>query len=329
MAATTLATRPLSARCGIDVSEIGIGLWAIGGGDWGGTDDTGAREAVEEALDQGVTFFDTADVYGGGHSEKLLGELMKGRREKFIVGSKIGWMGFDGERGRSRYDTVDTLITGVEENLRRLGTDHLDLIQCHIWFEEPNTPVFIEGFRKLKEQGKVRAWGLSTSGIDLIKTFNAEGDCDTLQIDYSILNRQPENEILPYCKEHGIGVIVRGPLAMGILAGKFSPDSRFTGDDFRRNWIEDPEQHRQFLKDLATVEDLRGAAGDMGLAEQALRFTISDDAVATVIPGARNRDQARRNCVAGARGRLSREQLERIGSIVPRGGGRMIWPAEG
>ena len=127
---------------------------------------------------------------------------------------------------------------------------------------EPNTDVFIEGFRHLRESGKVRAWGVSTSDIDLLRRFNADGDCDVIQVDYSILNRTPEAEILPYCLENGIGVIVRGPLAMGLLAGKFTATDTFPDHDFRHAWIDDPEQNAQFLQDLDAVEQLRAVVPD-------------------------------------------------------------------
>ncbi len=321
-----LETRPLSARSGIEITAAGIGLWAQGG-HWGPVDDENSLKAIETALELGVTFYDTADVYGAGHSEELLGEAMKGRREKFIVGSKIGWQEYDGEKNRSQYDTVEKLIAGVDTNLKRLQTDYLDLIQCHIGYEEANTKVFIDGFRKLKEQGKVKAWGVSTGDFSHVKRFNEGGDCDTLQIDYSILNRDPENEILPYCKEHGIGVIVRGPIAMGILAAKFEGNETFADDDFRKAWIDDPAQNAQFKKDLETVKALRPIAGEHSVADLALRFALTHEAIATVIPGARNPRQADRNTRSMSKGRLSAETMRNIDAIVPPGGGRKIWPA--
>lgn len=321
-----LETRPLGSRSGIDVTAAGIGLWAMGG-HWGPIDDEHSLAAIESALDLGVTFYDTADVYGAGHSEELLGRAMKGRREKFVAASKIGWQQYDGQKNRSQYDTIEKLIAGVETNLKRLGTDHLDLIQCHIGYEEANTQVFIDGFRKMKQQGKVRAWGVSTGDLKHVKRFNEGGDCDALQIDYSILNRDPENEILPYCKSHGIGVIVRGPIAMGILADKFSGNEIFAGDDFRKAWIEDPAQNAQFKADLATVARLRSIAGETGVAELALRFALTHEAITTVIPGARNAKQADRNTRSMAKGLLSAETMRAIDTLVPRGGGRKIWPA--
>jgi aryl-alcohol dehydrogenase-like predicted oxidoreductase len=327
-AQTGLRRRTLGTRSGIEVTEVGIGLWPVPNGDWGPGNDQDILDAIEAALEGGVDFFDTADVYGSGHSEKLLGRAMKGRRSDFVVATKIGWTGFDHEAFRSQYDTVEKLIAGVEGSLRRLDTDHVDLIQCHIHDEEPNTDVFLEGFRRLKEDGKVTAWGVSTGELSHLERFNAEGDCDALQIDYSILNRIPESEILPYCQEHGIGVIVRGPLAMGLLTDKFSTSDTFPEGDFRKAWVDDPEENQQFLVDLDTVARLRGAvpAGDT-MAQFSLRFVTTHPAVTTVIPGARNRRQAESNTAAGLRPPLSPEEMAAVSSVIAPGGGRRIWPA--
>lgn len=303
-------------------------MWSVAGSEWGPADDRDTLDAIEASLDSGVDFFDTADVYGGGHSEELLGRAMKGRRERFVVATKIGWVDFDGDAGKSQYDTVDKLIAGVEDSMRRLGTDYIDVIQCHIFFTEPNTPVFIEGFRQLKEAGKVRAWGISTGELAPLEAFNVDGDCDVLQIDYSILNRIPEAEILPYCRQAGIGVIVRGPLAMGLLADKYDASATFPDNDFRHNWIDDPEQNQQFLRDLNTVADLRSLVPEgQTMAQLALRFVASHPAVSTAIPGARNERQARSNAAAGLLPRLTSEELSNIDQLVAPGGGRKIWPA--
>ncbi len=323
-----MSTRPLGARSGIDVTDVGLGLWAVAGSEWGPVEDQGSLDAIEVALDAGITFFDTADVYGAGHSEELLGQAMAGRRDRFIVASKIGWIDFDRDADHSQYDSVDRLVAGVEGSLRRLQTDVLDVIQCHIDYREPNTDVFIEGFRLLKQQGKVRAWGVSTSRMDLLQYFNADGDCDVLQTDYSILNRTAEAEILPYCEANGIGVIVRGPIAMGLLAGKFGPDQAFADDDFRKAWIEDPEQNTQYLADLAVVEALRAVVPEgQTMAEFALRFVRSHTAVSTVIPGARDGRQAAANAAAGRAPLLTPAESAAVDAIVAPGGGRKIWPA--
>lgn len=323
-----LRRRPLGSASGLLVTDVGLGLWAVAGGEWGPGDDADSLAAIEAAFDAGVNFFDTADVYGAGHSEELLGRSMRGRRDRFVVATKIGWTDFDRDRDRSQYDTVEKLVAGVAGSLRRLGTDYVDVIQCHVGYPEPNTGVFIEGFRHLQEAGMVLAWGVSTSDIDHLQRFNAEGDCGVLQVDYSILNRFPEREILPYCQEHGIGVIVRGPLGMGLLTGKFAADDTFPEGDFRRGWIEDASQRSQFLADLAIVEKLKAVvpAGE-SLSQFALRFVLSHPAVSTVIPGARNQKQAEANVAAGRQPLLSRSELAAIDRIVAPGGGRRVWPA--
>jgi myo-inositol catabolism protein IolS len=320
--------RPLGARSGLEVSEVGLGLWAVSGSEWGPVQDEENLEAIEAALESGVTFFDTADVYGGGHSEELLGRAMRSRRESFIVATKIGWIDFDGQENRSQYDSVDTLVAGVQGSLHRLGTDSIDVIQCHVDYPEPNTQVFIDGFRALKEAGTVRAWGVSTSDPDHLRRFNADGDCDVLQTDYSLLNRTAEEELLPYCQENGIGVIVRGPLAMGLLTGKYSAADTFPPGDFRRAWIEDPGQHEQFLRDLQTVDALREVVPDgQTMAQFALRFVRSNPAVSTVIPGAKDRRQAESNSAAGLMPLLSDQERAAVDRLVPPAGGRKIWPA--
>lgn len=314
-------------KSGLQISQIGFGLWAAGGDAWGPTDDQKILDAIEYALDHGVNFYDTADVYGGGHSEELLGRAMQGRRDQFIVATKIGWMDFDGEEGQSAYTSVDKLIAGVETNLKRLNTNTIDVIQSHIDFRDPTMEIFLEGFQQLQKTGKVRAYGVSTSNFDYLKAFNHDGNCSTLQIDYSILNRTAEEEILPYCQEHGIGVIVRGALAMGILTGKFTPETRFPEGDFRRRWHENEDEYQIFLNDLDTVEKLKPLAEERSLAQLALQFVLANPAVSTVIPGIKNVGQAESNIEAGTLPPLDESELARIDAVVPPAGGRKIWPA--
>ncbi len=314
-------------KSGIEVTKMGFGLWAAGGDVWGPTQDQEVLDAIDAALDAGINFFDTADVYGGGHSEELLGRAMKGRRDQFVVATKIGWIDFDGDAGRSAYDTVDKLVAGVESNLRRLRTDYIDVIQSHIDFRDPTMEVFVEGFQKLQQDGKVRAYGVSTSDLDYLKAFNSDGGCSTLQTDYSILNRTPEAEIFPYCMEHDIGVIVRGPLAMGILTGKFTPDWTFPEDDWRRRWQENPEEREIFLQDLEKVEKLRPLAEDRTMAQLAIQFVMAHPAVTAAIPGAKTPRQLKDNVQAALLPPLTDEEMAQIDAITPPGGGRKIWPA--
>jgi aryl-alcohol dehydrogenase-like predicted oxidoreductase len=165
---------------------------------------------------------------GAVTAKNCLGKAMQGRRDKFIVATKIGWQGFDGEKGVSAYDTVDKLIAGVETNLKRLDTDYVDVIQSHIDFREPTMEVFIEGFQKLQATGQGAGVWRQHQQFRVFAGFQrGKSGFSTLQIDYSILNRTPRSEIFPYTIENDLGVLVRGPLAMGILTGKFSPDTTF------------------------------------------------------------------------------------------------------
>lgn len=314
-------------KSGIEVTKIGLGLWAIGGDEWGEVEDSESLDMISAALDMGITFFDTADVYGSGHSEVLLGQAMKGRRDKFIVATKIGWQGFDGERVVSAYDTVEKLIAGVESNLTRLGTDYVDIIQSHIDFREPTMEVFVEGFQKLQAQGKVRAYGVSTSDFEYLQAFNADNQASTLQIDYSILNRTPEAEIFPYTMAHDLGVLVRGPLAMGILTGKFTKETEFGEGDFRQRWIENEEEYQTFLNDLDKVEKLKAMTEGRSLAQLAIRFVMAHPAVTVAIPGAKRISQLEENVKAALLPDLTPEELAVIDEITPPGGGRKIWPA--
>lgn len=321
-----LNTRRLG-KSGFQVTEIGIGLWAMGGTEWGPVEDQNSLDTIEAALQSGITFFDTADVYGMGHSEELLGEAMKGRREDFFVATKVGWIGFDRENFISAYVTPEKLVQAVENNLKRLGTDRIDLLQSHIHTPDPNIKHMIEGFQRLQLDGTIGAYGLSSSRFEFIKAFNEDGGLSALQIDYSILNRTAEKEIFPYCMENDIGVIVRGPLAMGILTGKFNKDSKFPDGDFRRNWHENPEEKSVFMDDLGKVEQLRDVVGEQSLAQLALQFVLSHPAVTTVIPGAKTVQQLEQNVAIGHMPPLSRDILDKIDAIVPPGGGRKIWPA--
>ena len=306
---------------------IGIGLWAIGGTSWGPTEDAESLSTIDRALELGIDFYDTADVYGDGHSEELLGRAMKGRRDRFVVGTKIGWVGFDGEAGHSAYTTPEKVVGAVEQNLARLQTDYIDLLQWHVNFREETMESFVEGCARLVDQGKLRAFGVSTSDFGFIQEFFSGGRATSLQIDYSILNRTAEQKALPYCRSHGIGTVIRGALAMGLLTGKFAADSDFEDGDFRKAWKTDPERNAQFLADLETVDRLKEAFPGVSLAQLALRFIVSNSDVSVVIPGAKRVSQLEANFAAAEAGVLSEREQGAIDEIVPPGGGRKIWPA--
>jgi myo-inositol catabolism protein IolS len=299
-------------KTGLRVSEISLGMWAIGGGDWGPVDDRDSLAAVQRAWDMGVNLFDTADVYGRGHSETLLAGFLKTvPRDKVIVATKVGlWRG----RQPNPYTDPTMIIEDCEASLKRLGIDYIDVYQDHVWWDE-NTEVFAEAMGKLKQQGKVRFVGLSTNEPDYIQHFDqAINGMDTLQIDYSLLNRQPEKDALLYCQEHNIGVIVKGPLAMGKLTGKFTPVTTFAEGDVRQGWLQGENRDR-FLRDLAFVDRLRSVSEERSLAQLALAYVLANPAVSTLIPGAKTPRQVEENLQASAHP-LSQETLKRIAGVA-------------
>jgi myo-inositol catabolism protein IolS len=305
-------------KTGWQVSVIGLGTWNIGG-QWGEVDDRTALATVWRAYECGVNFFDTADAYGEppGRSEELLGKALQGIRHEVFIATKVGnWARRHGHP--LPYTSPLHIVACCHASLYRLRTDYIDLYQCHIGNPtDAEIDVFLEAFERLKEQGKIRAYGISTNSIDALIRFNKQGTCATCQLDYSILNRAPERDLLPYCQEKGIGVIVRGSLAMGILSGKFTPDTVFT-DEVRRSWNEG-ERRERFLRRLEIVERLRFLERDgRTMAQAALQFVLAHPAVSCAIPGAKSPQQAEANATAGD-GALTEEELKAIDEIVQPG----------
>jgi myo-inositol catabolism protein IolS len=302
-------------RTGLRVSEIGFGAWAIGGDAWGPVEDADSLAAMERALELGINFVDTADVYGDGRSESLVAKAMKGRREEVVLSTKGGLMGHhrDPERGPV-YDRPEKVVEACEASLRRLETDHVDVYFCHIWWDTPEeTEAFIGAFDRLRREGKVRAAGVSTNDLDHIRHFDRDGGLDVVQLDYSILNREPEREVLPYLEERGIGVVVRGPLRMGILTGKFSQETTFPDGDIRKDWPREGWYEESFKK----VERLRPLEDERTLGQLALRYVLCHPAVSVAIPGAKTPEQVEANAAASARPLLSEDDVQLIDEVAP------------
>ena len=299
------------ARTGLRVATIGMGCWAIGGDAWGPVEDRDSEDAIRRAVELGVNFFDTADVYGRGHSEELVGRALKERRDDVVIATKVGLWDSHRDVVPNIYSDPQLLIERADESLRRLQTDRIDVYQCHLWWDE-NTETFLEAFEALKAQGKIRFYGVSTNDVDHLRHFNQHGTCDVVQFDYSILNRTPEEELLPYAQEENIGTIVRGPLRMGLLTGKFTPDSTFPEGDVRNAWPDEP----WWRESLEKVERLRSLANGTSLGEIALRFVLNHPAVHVAIPGAKNPAQIEANVRAGE-GRLGPEAVRLIEEIAP------------
>ena len=305
-----MRTARLGAR-GPEVSVIGFGAWAIGGMNWGKTDDDVSRRALHAALDAGVTLIDTADVYGFGHSEELIGGVLRERGPgAVVIATKAGNNFYDAtstdDQGygpiRQTY-TKEYLISAAERSLRRLGLETLDILQLHsgdsehLERDEP-----WEALETLKRQGKIRHAGWSvqsfkeTEQAPLLDAHHELLDC--IQVRYNLLEREAEEVLFPKAQQYGVGVIARIPLLFGLLTGKFSRDSRFSEDDHRRMNLS-PEKLEACLSQLDALA--AGRESEPGTpAQRALRFCLRHPACQTVIPGAKTPEQARENCAAGA-----------------------------
>ena len=289
-------------RTGIEVSEIGFGAWAIGGS-WGKQPESASVAALSCSLDLGVNFIDTAAGYGNGRSERLIAQVLKARPTRATVATKTppvlgDWPPSPYDRAAERYPEK-YLRENVEERLRNLGTDCLDLLQLHTWTRAWNRdPQPLEVLRKLQQEGKLRRIGISTPEHDqnsVVELMRA-GWLDAVQVIYNIFDQEPAAELLPVAQECNVGVIVRVPFDEGSLTGKFTKDTRFAHDDFRRTYFDGDRLERTLRRVERIRADLNGTG--YSLPEAALRFVLAHPAVSTVIPGIRNGAQAQANCSA-------------------------------
>jgi myo-inositol catabolism protein IolS len=298
-------------KTGWKVSAVSMGCWGIGG-QWGDVGEKQALETIHAALDVGVNLFDTADAYGMGQSEIYTGKALKEKRSSVYIATKVGNWGrrFDDPPAlRSMY----SIINSCHASLYRLDTDYIDLYQCHV--QTPEHPeAFVEAFELLKKQGKIRHYAISTNSVEGLESVNTENGIVSCQINYSLLSRSAEKDILPYCREHNIGVLLRGPIAQGLLVDKFTTDTRFD-DTVRQKWNPGGAQRDDFLKKLDTVADLRALVPEGStMLEFALQFVLANPAVTCPIPGMKTPEQARQNAAA-ADGALDAETLAKIDEI--------------
>jgi len=286
---------------GPKVSAIGFGAWAMGGRGWGEVDDKETIAAVQRSIELGATFVDTAEVYGDGHSEELIGRALQGRRDEVFLATKVG--GFDLSRRH--------ITEAIDNSLRRLQTDYVDLYQLH-WPDE-KTPVedSMRAMDDLVTAGKVRYVGVSNFDTPLLRRCLSVRHVDSLQPVYSMLDRDIERDILPFCQQHGIGVVVYSPMAKGLLTGKYTPDATFPAADVR---ADDPLfQGTRFQRNLDVVERLRGVAQAHGVtvAQVALNWTLQHPAVTVAIAGAKRPGQVEEN-VGGQGWQFSPDELRQI-----------------
>ncbi|MEH7116716.1 aldo/keto reductase [Neobacillus vireti] len=307
----------LLGKTGLKVSEIGYGAWGIGNTGWQGANDEESIKALNKAIDLGLNFIDTALGYGNGHSERLVGQVLRERPESIYVSTKIPpknlkWPAPAGISAEEAFP-ANHIISCTEESLRNLGVDTIDVQQFHVWSDEwVNQGEWLEAIEKLKKQGKIKYFGVSINdhqpenAIKLIET----GLVDTVQVIYNIFEQSPEDKLFHACEKHQVGVIARVPLDEGGLTGRITPESRFEEGDFRNHYFKDERKLEVYNRVNEIVTDLNISIEDM--AETSLRYILSHPAVSTVIPGMRTIKNVERNCKVGDGKGLSEELVKKL-----------------
>lgn len=287
-------------KTGILVSEIGFGAWGIGGSHggavaYGKTDDAESLLALKTAFDLGVNFYDTADIYGFGHSEELIGKAFGGCRADVIIASKVGFLNFDGKQDFS----LQHINSSIENSLKSLHTDYIDLYQLHnpdVGLVEDST---LNALDNLKRQGKIREIGISVrspdDGMVAVNHFGFE----VIQVNFNILDQRIlDNGLLELCGKKNIGVIIRTPLCFGFLTGKYAATDIFREGDHRSRWSK--EQIGKWVDEGRSIMGNVMTKGKFTDAQVALRFCLSYRDVSTVIPGMLGKEQVEENCLTNS-----------------------------
>jgi aryl-alcohol dehydrogenase-like predicted oxidoreductase len=303
-------------RTDIELSEIGFGAWGIGGTMWIGASDKESLAALRHAIESGVNFIDTALAYGDGHSEELVGKVVREAPHNVYVASKVPpknrfWPAPSGV-GIEEAFPVDYIMRSTEESLKNLGLERIDLQQLHVWNPEwTDRDEWRRAFEDLKTQGKVKAFGVSLnnhepdSALGIIDT----GLIDSVQVIYNIFDQTPERKLFPACLRHNIGVLARVPLDEGALAGRINEDTVFPEGDFRNNYFKGDRKKQVGERVDAIVRDLDLDDARL-LPAIAIRFCLSQLAVTSVIPGMRSISSVDGNVMAAGQGPLPAPTLE-------------------
>jgi len=320
-------------KSNISASTVALGTWAIGGGPWwGDSDDNQSAKAIQAAIDAGVNLIDTAPAYGWGHSEEVVGKAIKGQRDKVVLSTKCGLWWKD-DRGSSFFEMDGkhvkrcllpvTILEELEDSLRRLGTDYIDLYHTHWQSLEPDKyPIddTMQCLMKLKEEGKIRAVAASNVDLEHIKQYQAAGILDAIQPKYSMLDREIENDILPYCHANGISALAYSPLEQGLLTGKIGMNQTFPEGAYRNNipWFL-PVNREKVLHMLEGWSDLL-AKYNCSLSQLVIAWTMAQEGITFVLCGARKEAHVRDNVraadleiEAADLGRI-REDVEALGA---------------
>jgi aryl-alcohol dehydrogenase-like predicted oxidoreductase len=311
-------------RSGLRVSRICFGTWQFGG-EWGSTEERESTAAIRRALELGINFFDTAQAYGFGASEELLGNALRdelrSRRDELVIATK-GGLRQVGD-GVERDSSPEFLRSGVDDSLRHLGVDHIDLYQVH--WPDPDTPIeeTAGALDELVQAGKIRHVGVSNYSAAQMEAFEGVRPVETLQPPYHLFRREIERDALPWAREHDVGVLVYSPLAHGLLTGKFDESTSFPDDDWRSS--SDVFEGDEFRTNLEKVRELERFAGEIGhtVTELAVAWTLAQPGVHVAIVGARKPSHIEGSAPAAGL-KLSAEQIERVERImrgaVPVGG---------
>jgi len=308
-------------RTGWNISVIGFGAWGIGGGDWGTTDDKTSLAALHRAIDLGVNFIDTADVYGDGHSERLIAEVRKARSEQLIIATKAGRR--LNPHTASGYNRQN-LTSFVERSLQNLQTETLDLLQLHSPPSEVyHMPEVFAILDDLARQGKIRFYGVSVERVDEALKAMTYPNVQSVQIIFNMFRFKPSEQFFAAAREHRVGILARVPLASGLLTGKFNSQTQFAANDHRmyNRHGEAFDQGETFSgvdyeTGLQAVEALRplvppGAT----MAQLALRWILMFPEVTSTIPGAKSPEQAENNVKAAELPPLSDETMQRVREV--------------
>ena len=303
-------------RTDLQVSEVGFGAWAIGGNkhghSYGPTENAESLKAIAKALELGCTFFDTADIYGHGLSEKLLGQALQKQRQQCVIATKVG-NDFSHGPVHQNFDP-DYIRTAVEKSLERLRTDYIDLYQLH----NPPLMMLQRGehyavLEALKQAGTIRYYGVSVHDAYEGEMAIRTGKPDVIQVVYNLLRPDAREDLFPLAQEHDIGLIGREPLASGMLTGKYTADSTFAAGDIRAAW-----PHEYVVMQVQVADKLRqlAIAGQRTLAQTALRFVLDAAAVSVVIPGIKSVAQAEENLAASHLPRLTEAEQSIIQEVL-------------
>ncbi|MHC4944382.1 MAG: aldo/keto reductase [Planctomycetota bacterium] len=293
------------------LSRVALGTWAMGGADWGKSDDAHSIRTIHTALDLGIDLFDTAPVYGLGHAEEVLGRALKGKRDRAFVATKVGirWT-----EVRYYQDlSAASVKKECDESLKRLGTEWIDLLQIHWPHGETPLSETMGALNDLKAEGKIRHIGVSNFDVKLMREARSHGIVDFLQPPFHLFFRGAEEEILPFCKEAGIATLIYGPLCKGLLTGKFL-DKPVPEDIRQKDPFFDPKVLPRLLEITARLEAFADKEG-ITLAQLALAWTLARPGISCVIVGARSPEQIRETAEAGEIN-LSIETLQGVESCI-------------